>query len=476
MRNLLLLLRYGMRGSSLVLSKKGGKVSSVLPVIFSIVVFGLPIYFVEYNTFSVPMPKAAYEILAGLWSLMMSLITLTSTIPSILYSITGADEKELLSILPIKDETVRSYLTLLSLFTNPMMPVAYVMGLMGIYHGRGLSLVLALVNGLSHVAFLVSLSAVIAYLLSWKVKATRRLYLYSFMLNVILLVLVIQINPATVGSPVGMAKKLLKISPILTWKYSPFFWPVSSYPCKSIALAAFLTILSGYIPMGEVQRSGKKTPGRIRSKEMILFSRKEQNTFFLLYPLIFSVLYGYFFKSDTAMYILHLSFSAFYSSVSAASLIQEELLTYPIFKTLPVEEKKMVLRKLGVVSLMYSIGAAVVFSFGVARGIGSSDLLYAVSFPTVLMCSAGVGMLEAVRNPDYSRGKVLSGKGLLKVETVGVGIALLSFAVPAGVFDRIIDIPRWLKIISLLSSTAAGISIGVGGTMRAAKGLESFEA
>lgn len=475
MRDLLLLLKYGSKGSSLVLSKKGGVISSVLPVVMAVLVFGLPIYYTEYITFSKPMPAEAFYLIGGLWSLIMSLLTLTSVIPGMLYSITGSEDREFLSYMPIGGSTLRWYFTIISLLTNPMMPVAYIMGLMGIYKGHGLNIWLGLANGLAHVFSLVGISALVAFLLSWGVKATRRLYMYSFLIDVILLVLVIQINPATAGNPIEMAKKLLSMKPFLISKFSPFFWPLVYKPCKIAALGVIFFIVSSYVPIGEQRREMVGGKGKFRGKEFTLFLRKEQNAFFLAYPLIFALLYGYFMKSDTIAYFIHISFAAFYSSVSAGSLIQEELLIYPTSKIFPVSFGHLISKKILTTFIMYTISAAPAVIFGSLNGFGVVDVAYILSFPTVVYLSSSFGILEALKNPDFNRGKVLSGKGLLKVESTGVGFALLSFAVPSGVFDLIYKLPESLKIAIFIASIALEVYLSIGFTRKAVEKFESFE-
>ncbi len=475
MRDLILLLRYGSKGSSLVLSKKGGMLSSTLPVVMAVLVFGLPIYYTEYMTFSKPMPLEAFYIIGGLWSLIMSLLTLTSMIPGMLYSITGSEDREFLSYMPISGSTLRWYFTTISLFTNPMMPVAYVMGLMGIYKGYGLNIWLGLANGLAHVFTLIGISAFVAFLLSWVVKATRRLYMYSFLIDVILLVLVIQINPATAGNPIDMAKKLFLIKPILTSKYSPFFWPILYKPCKTVALGALFFLASNYIPIGEQKREVSGGNGRFCGKEFTLFLRKEQNAFFLAYPLIFALLYGYFIKSDTVTYFIHISFAAFYSSVSAGSLIQEELLVYPTSKIFPISFESLVFKKLLTTFAMYTVSAIPALIFGSLNGFGIVDVMYALSFPSVVYLSSSFGILEALKNPDFNRGKVLSGKGLLKVESTGVGLALLSFAVPSGIFDVIYKVSETSKISIFIVSIVLEIYLSIRFTKKAVREFDSFE-
>ena len=475
MKDLIILLRYGSKGSSLVLSKKGGMVSSILPVVMAVIVFGLPIYYTEYLTFSRPMPSEAFYLIGGLWSLVMSLLTLTSVIPGMLYSITGSEDREFLSYMPISGSTLRWYFTTISLFTNPMMPVAYIMGLLGIYRGRGLNIWLGLVNGLAHVFMLVGISALVAFLLSWSVRATRRLYMYSFLIDVILLVLVIQINPATAGNPIEMAKKLLSMKPLLTSKISPFFWPIVYKPCKIAALGALLFVIASYVPIGEQRRELSGGKGKFRGKELTLFLRKEQNAFFLAYPLIFALLYGYFVKSDTVAYFIHISFAAFYSSVSAGSLIQEELLTYPTSKVFPVSFGSIVLKKILTTFTVYTLSAIPAVIFGSLNGFGIVDIMYTLTFPAVIYLSSSFGTLEALKNPDFNRGKVLNGKGLLKVESTGVGFALLSFAFPSGLFDMLYKLSEIMKISILIASLSIEIYLSIGFVRKAVRRFESFE-
>ncbi len=475
MRDLFILLKYGIRGSSLVLSKKGSLISSILPVVMAVLVFGLPIYYTEYMTFSKPMPIEAFYLISGLWSLIMSLLTLTSVIPGILYSITGSEDREFLSYMPINGSTLRWYFTTIAIFANPMMPVAYVMGLVGIYRGYGLNVWLGFFNGIAHVFMLVGLSSLVAFLLSWGIKATRRLYMYSFLIDVILLVLIIQINPATAGSPIEMAKKLLSMRVFLTSKYSPFFWPMVYKPCKIAALGLIFFMLSSYIPMGEQRKELSGGKKKFRGKEVTLFFRKEQNAFFLAYPLIFALLYGYFVRSDTIAYFIHISFAAFYSSVSAGSLIQEELLIYPVSKVFPVRFGDAVMKKVITNLLIYTSSTLPAIVFGTLNGFGKEDLIYILSFPVVIFLSSSFGVLEALKNPDFNRGKVLSGRGLLKVESTGVGFAILAFAVPSGALDIIYRLPESLKISILIVSIALGIYLGVKFTKESVRRFELFE-
>ena len=476
MRDILLLLKYGVKGSSLVLSRRGGIAAAVIPVAFSILLFGLPIYYVERQMFSIAMPKEIFEILGGLWSLTMSLLVLSSLIPSILYAITGSDEKEMLAYMPLKASSLRWYLVTLSVATNPMMPIAYLMGLLGIFHGRGMGTTLAILNGVSHVLLLIGISSLVSFLLSWKVRATRRLYIYSYIIGVILLVLVIQINPATAGSPMDMAKKIISMKEILTWKYSPFFWPVAYRPCKTLALAVLIFLLSDLVPFGEVERISRKSRRKFLGKDISLFLRKEQNLFFLAYPLIFSTLYGFFLKSDSVMYLIQITFAAFYSSVSAASLIQEELLIYPTSKLFPLRTKSFLASKYLISFLSYVLVSLIVLVVGAfLNGFSRVDMFFLSSLPIVVHLSVSQGLLEAFRNPDFSRGKVLSGKGFLKVEGIGVGFALLSFGIPSGILDPIFRIPWIFKILIFSLSVPLGIYLGVLALRRASVEFESFE-
>ena len=476
MREIFLLLRYGVKGSSLVLSRRGGIAASVIPIAFSVLLFGLPIYYVERQMFSIAMPKEVFEILAGLWSLTMSLLVLSSLIPSILYAITGSDEKEMLAYMPLKASSLRWYLVTLSIATNPMMPIAYLMGLLGIFHGRGMGTTLAILNGISHVLFLIAVSSLISFLLSWKIRATRRLYIYSYVIGVILLVLVIQINPATAGNPMDMAKKIISMKDILTWKSSPFFWPVVYRPCRTFALAFLIFLLSDLVPSGEVERISRKSRKRFLGKDISLFLRKEQNLFFLAYPLIFSTLYGFFLKSDSVMYLIQITFAAFYSSVSAASLVQEELLVYPTSKLFPIETRRFLLSKYFTSLLSYVLASIVVLIVGAfLNGFSRVDALFLASLPVATHLSVSQGLLEALRNPDFSRGKVLSGRGFLKVEGIGVGFALLFFGVPSGILDPVFKIPGIFKIAIFSISLPLGIYLGILALQRAGDEFDSFE-
>ncbi len=475
MKDLFLLVKYGSKGSSLVLGKKGKIFSSIFPLLLAILVFGLPIYYTQYITFSRPMPKEVFHLVGGLWSLMMSLLTLTSLIPGILYSVTGSEDRELLSYLPIDGATLRWYFTLISLVTNPMLPVAYVMGLMGTFRGRGMSIWLGLANGLSQLIFLTGLASVVAFLLSWRIWATRRLYMYSFIVDVILLVLVIQINPATAGNPLGMARKLLSMRWLLVSNFSPFYWPISNRPCEIVALGAITLLLASFIPVGEPEVRLSEKKSRFLGKEIALFLRKEQNAFFLAYPLIFSILYGYFFKSDLQMYLIHVTFAAFYSSVSSGALVQEELLIYPLSRVLPIIPVKLMLGKILVTLVAYSMTAVVVVVFGLVNGFKLVDTSYILSFPVTVLLSTSYGALEAMRNPEFSRGRVLNGKGLLRVEATGVGFALISFGIPGGLLDAIYEFSYPVKVMVLLASPLVGILLAIRFIRNATGEFQSFE-
>ncbi len=436
---------YTLKGSNVFPFR--GRRGGIFPVLFSVVfftlVFGLPIYAINYESTRFLSTYGIEEIVdlnIGFWSFSISILSLTSFVPFLMYNLSRNEETGILYTFPISRFQIALLFSITSLISNTMMPVAYVFGLMGYASATSRSLLLAFVLSSLNVLFIVFVSLLIALLFSKSAKANlRRLNLYIFLFDLIVLVLMIQMTPATLGGKrfTEIFQKLRIMKNILNSPWNPFYWPVLGLENSIFIVPIFSSVLMAFAGVRLASRKMDFSPLKLSSwslrgtgfgvfgKDLKIAGRKEQFFFFLVYPVVFSVLYGFFTGDPSVMISINCVFSVFYSSVMGAALMQSEYESNPLFKTFPVHWTRILFPKIIIPVLMYvPVSSAVILS-SMMMGFEFLKALGVISFMVLAYTfSSLAGVREFLKSPTIGR-VVLPITSVLKVEAWSVGLVFV---------------------------------------------------
>ncbi len=440
MRKFLLVLSYSLKGSNALFfrGRRGGYFPVLFSTIFFTLSFGFPVYLINLEGFrrisSLGVEKLTTLSISS-WSFAISLLSIASFSPHLIYTMRFTEESRFLMTLPLSKFSLAMNSLLVSLMSNTLLPIAYIFGMMGYASAVGSSTALAFISSSLNVVLILSLSLLAALiLLRISGPGVKRLNLYVFLLDLIILVVMIQLNPVTLGTKrfAEAISKLEFMMRVLTSKFNPFYWPVLAlkdpiYNFYTIVLILASILISRNIsermdltPASSKVRYKNIKPFGIFKKDIKMSLRKEQFFFFITYPLVFSVIYGQFTKNPSLMISINSIFSIFYTSVMAATITQMEISTDPLYRTYPKRAFEILIPKILIPSLIYNAANLGISIYSLSMGLDLKDFFKVLMFMAISYVFASImGVREFLKNPGRGR-IILPLPSVLKVEFFSV--------------------------------------------------------
>jgi ABC-2 type transport system permease protein len=375
MRQLFVLLKYGLSTNYRRRSGRSGRLPSSVVTIAASLLIGLPLGSIFFQVFKV---ISSFRIdscdpstlLMLQWTSLNGLLFLASFVPSLINSFSRNEEIHLLLTFPVKRWTIVAYQMILTLSLQPfaVMMYLFVFPAYVVTHGRNLflGLIVAFLFVLFMLSFSVLLSCIFGLFMSRSVA--RRITTISLIASVTLFFLATQFLPnyaqgLFTQDPAVLSSTLLKFMHPL----NIFAWPIRAldepiYGLLMLILVFSLSLLSSPVAerlsfeqvsfVGRSKTAGFKG-GKMFWKDVKLMVRSEQGLFTLIYPAAFAVLFGLSLRSPVPALVISLVLSGTYVAYNSAMLTKQELSVWPLPLVFPLRNVDILLPKLFVPSLIY---------------------------------------------------------------------------------------------------------------------------
>lgn len=237
MRELMILLKYGLSGSTSSLRKSRGKkkrsISTLFIPVIAVSVYGLPIGFLFTDLFKVVKNVAVGDtnlatLLVSGWSVLMSGMFILSFVPGLVNSFVRNEEIQLLLTMPLRRSTIVLYQAVITLMLQSFTVVMYIFVLPAYAIATGKSLLVSVLAGFTMFFMLFLVSVCLATLVGvWMQRSTaRRMNILSLLLAVILFLVITQSLPNMARAGTGAQSALIQTGLKVFYKFNPLIWPV----------------------------------------------------------------------------------------------------------------------------------------------------------------------------------------------------------------------------------------------------------
>ncbi|WP_448516042.1 hypothetical protein [Pseudothermotoga sp.] len=375
MRQLFVLLKYGLSTGYRRRGGRSGRLPSSIVTIVASLLIGLPLASMFFEVFKIlsSVTIGSYDLSSLLvfqWTFLSGLLFLASFVPSLISSFSRNEEIQLLLTFPVKRWTIVAYQMILTLSLQPFAVVMYLFVFPAYVVARGGNLFLGILVAFLFVLLMLSVSVLLSCVFGFFVSrpVARRFTVVSLIASVVLFFLATQFLPNYARSlltrdPTALSSAILKFMHPL----NVFAWPIKAmdepiYALFMLILSFSLSLLSS--PLAEklsfeqVSFIGRhKTAifkgGKMFWKDARLMARSEQGLFMLVYPIAFAVLFGLSLKSPVPALVISLVLSGMYAAYNSAMLTKQELSVWPLPLVFPLRDVDILLPKLFVPSLIY---------------------------------------------------------------------------------------------------------------------------
>ncbi|QTA38273.1 hypothetical protein JYK00_01675 [Thermosipho ferrireducens] len=452
MREFLILLRYGifvennMYGGGKV--KKARKIkrakfkSNLFWSFLGAMSFGVIVFFFMKNTFNqmVSVNPALPEIMISFWMTLLSLFFIVGFVGIAMYSFARNDEIELLLTLPIRRRILTAYQLFVSTISQALVLSIYIFIYLAYAVVVKEAILLAFLKLIVHVAFLISISSVIAILLGG--KASKGLSRKISLLVSLSMIFIYFIIVGAQDVDISKYENIIKFIQFSQSSYNVFAW--SFLGGVKILYSALLSIVFGFLffVMAEkmsfepVQRRSAKKKHAIKGsgssilaiykKDFKAVLRYEQFLFFILYPAGFGVFMGLMNQNPFVMLFTVIPITTFYVAMESGILASREFLCMDTARTFPVHFKNMMFPKIIIPALINFLIILVVFGFILFKVEFSYMYLLLIVVPFILFgMSAIIGSYFVAKNPPKIEniGKIFGVGATFAIEGITMGIA-----------------------------------------------------
>ena len=441
MKEVLTILKYGLKGSGIFARKKQGKgiPAFIIPLIF-IFAFGIPMYLVLRESFSYLLNTtsvAQLEFIATLWCFFLTIVSITTLFPFITYSLIRNEEIEMLLSFPIARGSIIVYQTILTLMSESFLTVFFLFGFLAYTDAIGYSRTLSVFTSLTYVLLLISLSMLLAVVLGRFMGKhhARKVHMIMYFINILLFVLFSQMNPSVLKnmSFEDALKRLTSIKKFIMNPLNPAYLPILAIKHVTALLITILSVIILFILVYRLsedisfemtykkkkevvlpERSGKALS--TFSKDFKIFFRNEHMVFMMFYSIGFPLIYTFFSKDFSFSFPLMIYISSFYAALASAFLSSQEFLVIPLSKSFPVRLERLFLPKLLIPTLLYTL-IYVIFSIIYISMTDNLFVLLTVPFTFLLyLFSSYLGIRFYLKKPTTNTKKVISGARIYVLE------------------------------------------------------------
>ncbi|WP_448536532.1 hypothetical protein [Pseudothermotoga sp.] len=423
MRQLFLLLKYGLWTNYRQRSGRAQRLPGFLVTIAASFMIGLPLGSIFFETFKIlsSVTINSHDLSALLilqWTLLNGFLFLTSFVPSLINSFSRNEEIQLLLTFPMRRWTIVAYQMILTLSMQSFPVVMYLFVFPAYAVARGENLFLGLIVAFLFVLLMLSisvlLSCVFGLLLSKSVA--RRVTVVGLIATVVLFFLATQFLPNYVQvlltrDPGTLSATLVK----LTHPLNIFAWPIKALdePVYSLLMLAFCLLLillsspvAEKLSFEQTSSTGRArnkafNGGRMFWKDFKLMTRSEQGLFTLVYPVIFAVLFGLSLKSPIPALLISLMLSGTYVAYNSAMLTKQELAVWPLPLVFPLRDVDILLPKLFVPSFIYwGLFSALLLFFKFWFSMSAAAFLLVPTVFVTFVFSSTLGMFFYLKQPS----------------------------------------------------------------------------
>ncbi len=457
MREILVLLKYGLKGSGIFSRKKRGRgIPVVIPSLVFVFAFGIPMYLILRENFSYLLSAISsdqVELLMSFWCFFLTIISITTLFPFVVYSLIRNEEIEMLLSFPISRGGIIVYQTILTLMSESFLTVFFLFGFLAYTDALGHSRMISILISLTYILFLISLSMLIAVIFGRFLGKhnARKIHIMMYFVNILFFVLFSQMNPSVLRNmSVERALEYLAfIEKIIMNPLNPAYLPILSLKHPSVLpIMVFSVIilffvsyrLSESVSFEIVYKKREKSeifsPGKaiktfsIFSKDLRVFFRNEHMVFMMFYSIGFPLIYVIFSKDFSFSFPLMIYISGFYTALASAFLSSQEYIVIPLSKSLPLKQEKLFLPKLIIPSFLYTI-VYIIFNIIYILMVGDFLILLTIPFTFLLyLFSSYLGISFYLKKPTMNTKKVISGVRIYALEGLVLLVgALTSIAV-----------------------------------------------
>ncbi|RKX53986.1 MAG: hypothetical protein DRP30_03305 [Thermotoga sp.] len=463
MRNLRILLKYGLKGTSTIQYGKSSKRGRMNPLLGAAMSFGFLGFMVfTYISSILSKLKDVYvgeinmaEFFTGLWSLYITVMFFMTFIPYLVYSFFKNEEIEFLLSLPVERWEIIFYQSIIT-FVNQAFIIAFnIFTLTAYAKVMGYPIYIAMISSILHVFACFLLAMLVAIVLKGFMGATTSKRM-SFIVNLSMIVVFILLGQFSEKAE-NVEKFLMKLERTSKFLFSPFNIlsfqifslenPLFLLPMICVILIVFplLNSLSRNMSF-EMNISGKSGKRRVGRKEMgggliknpvylkdfKSFIRQEQISFMFLYPFLFSLLMGIFaFSNVLGSMMIFIVISSFYTALISAFLLSLEFQSWPFPKSLPLNDSEMILPKVMIPTVLNTLSfSGILLIFRILGRVSSIDMILIPVLFLLEFFSACLGVREFMKNPV--RGGIVNinrALGFVKVimiEGITIGLAVVT--------------------------------------------------
>ncbi len=369
MRELRILLKYGLKGTYQGRNRKRSSQSILLIIVFASV-YGFPLSSIFHEIFK----KTSSIFINGIdfptllisyWSTLSIIMFLTSFFSSLVSSFVKNEEINILLTYPISRASIAIYQMILTFVSQAFVLVMYfsVFIAYSTATGRNIPICLLSLILMSICTFFISLILSASIGLFMKRSTARAMNIVSLLLSVVIFLIATQLLPGLLNTLVeSELEKFLRVGQILLSPVNVFAWPILATLEKYEYLVGLivLTIAAGFVGLKIAykltfeQNERQKMNKRLLMIENLDFTKKElkilvrqsQTIMMFFYPTALCLIFSYATKSIPSSIFFTVITSAFYVSSAAALLSAQELQIWPMPRVLPINMRFVVIPKI----------------------------------------------------------------------------------------------------------------------------------
>ena len=454
MRQLIVLLKYGLAGSTNFSSKSRGRMKKPISNLFFPVVavfaYGLPL-----GLFLTDFFKMAKDVVVGQsdlatifvanWSVLMAGMFILSFVPSLVNSFVKNEEIQLLLTMPVRRSTIVLYQTVLTLIVQSFTVVMYLFVIPAYAVATGKNLFMSIFFSFAMCFMLLLISLFIASFLGlWMQRSTaRRMNVFSLLLTVVLFLVVTQSLPSMKNMNANTLSLLIKTGLKVFSGFNPFVWPIlalDNFLYVILLFAAIFVLWFISLKISEritfenreithLRRRENTThrPG-VFSKDLKLLFRYEQGIFMLIYPIAVSLIFVFTTRSFVSPLFISIVISTMYVSMSSAMLMKQEFMAWPLAKIMPLTNSQILMPKMIIPAGLYSLITVILALF--LQLYFKLSLTFYLIVPIIFVMYAfasilGIGffMKEKEKNTISNPARILNTSHIFAIEGIVLAMA-----------------------------------------------------
>ncbi|AEH51042.1 hypothetical protein [Pseudothermotoga thermarum] len=487
MRELLIILKYGLKGSFPRKSERKLPRNVLLALAFAFV-YGIPLSVIFFElfkqTFHVVIDGLDFPtIIVSYWLTMITAIFFTSLFTNLVSSFVKNEEITMLLSYPLKRSSIALYQMILTFVNQAFAAVMYFSVFIAYSIATGRNVFLATISGLLMFFFVFSLSLILASSvgLLMRKSTARTVNVVTLLLSVVIFLVSTQMLPELFSKFLeGKLESFVQIGEKLLSHLNIFIWPVyiiqGSYAhLASLFLLGMLTWflslkMADRLTFEENQKSVSKRTLLITNnfglmkKELKTLLRQSQTVMMFFYPIILWLILGYTTKSVATSVIFVIFMSSLYVSVCSALLVGQELYVWPIPKTMPVEAKVLLIPKIVLPPLLFC-GVFMASSILIQLFLKVSGIFYLL-YPAVFVLylfAAVMGVDVTLKHKKATEimnpSKILSMEHILRIQVFTIAASFgLVFPITLRI-ERLEFLKLFLKNDLLVDLTSFGVPL-----------------